>query len=437
MKQYALTGILFFGIIALGTSVYTSSSSSYLLGTFGTRHTWWTFVSSGSGNAGIVTFERDTASDNARVEWNQLLGKFYIETIWWAKFRSEDSVTIVPPESWAVQTYWTLSGTAYSENAGVIKLDGVRYNPVDKKLIGHGWNRGIGKIPFSLQTGGGDGTDDGVQAGFVGRVKIIWQAGGENSFFAVTDIKTEATGVQTRDFTSIINQIRNNIAPLMRNIGANINTDTSTAQVSDGRIIYTLKGTTIQYSEVLKHTLNEKITSVIILGGNFLIDEDIVRDRQDLPLAFIVLRNEQGQWGNIIISKKVKKIYASLISDGPLWSGDGLSRLYNTDKKSVSALPSNQLYIYGSVISRNTIGWAAQEWTPVCPYSTNSPCTHESALRYDLNYFRGIDEKELRKNGEKRSETTRWYPTDEYDTYAVVIEYNPKILQNPPPGMAQ
>lgn len=111
----------------------------------------------------------------------------------------------------------------------------------------------------------------------------------------MTDIKTEATGVQTRDFTSIINQIRNNIAPLMRNIGANINTDTSTAQVSDGRIIYTLKGTTIQYSEGLKHTLNEKITSVIILGGNFLIDEDIVRDRQDLPLAFIVLRNEQGQ----------------------------------------------------------------------------------------------------------------------------------------------
>lgn len=40
MKQYALTGILFFGIIALGTSVYTSSSSSYLLGTFGTPHTW-------------------------------------------------------------------------------------------------------------------------------------------------------------------------------------------------------------------------------------------------------------------------------------------------------------------------------------------------------------------------------------------------------------
>lgn len=82
----------------------------------------------------------------------------------------------------------------------------------------------------------------------------------------------------------------------MRNIGTNINTDTSAIpRASDGRIIYTLKGTTIQYSEVLKHTLNKEITSVIILGGNLLIDEDIVRDRHDLPLAFIVLRNEQGQ----------------------------------------------------------------------------------------------------------------------------------------------
>lgn len=84
------------------------------------------------------------------------------------------------------------------------------------------------------------------------------------------------------------------------------------------------------------------------------------------------------------------RIQSTLIAEGSLYSGrrnGGTWKLYNADKTSTADLPNYQLYIKGSVISRNTIGGAGVVGTPHCPY-TEGVCTYDQALRYDLNYFR-------------------------------------------------
>ncbi len=69
-------------------------------------------------------------------------------------------------------------------------------------------------------------------------------------------------------------------------------------------------------------------------------------------------------------------------------SGDGIDK-YNENDAERDALPTNQLYINGSVISRNTIGGSQK--TPLsCPY-TIEVCNKDDSAIYDWNYFRTYD----------------------------------------------
>lgn len=105
-----------------------------------------------------------------------------------------------------------------------------------------------------------------------------------------------------------------------------------------------------------------------------------------------------------------------------------MSRLYNDTTESVALLPqtaSGQLYIRGSVFSRNTIGGAVQVPQATCVYGENN-CTYAQAIRYDLNYFRAFT---------RGDSTNRSYPTTTLDDYSVIIELDPAILSSPPPGL--
>lgn len=121
------------------------------------------------GNAGKVEFyggNKDAASD-AAVEGTNLVGRFYVQTIGWVSFYPNSR--IIPPASGRPTDRWGVVGTL-SSNAGTISLTGLQYDPTDMRLVGTLYNRGIGKIPF------GSGVylrDDGVGAGFVGRVKVL------------------------------------------------------------------------------------------------------------------------------------------------------------------------------------------------------------------------------------------------------------------------
>jgi len=95
---------------------------------------------------------------------------------------------------------------------------------------------------------------------------------------------------------------------------------------------------------------------------------------------------------------------------------------------------SNQLYIYGSVFSENTIGGSRSN--PVeCPYYVTCSTSSE-AQQYDLNFLRRyvrIDTNDdgnpdTIANGGIQSSGTTVTTQD----YPVVIEYNSNLQINPP-----
>lgn len=91
----------------------------------------------------------------------------------------------------------------------------------------------------------------------------------------------------------------------------------------------------------------------------------------------------------------------------------------------------NQLYIYGSIVSNNTIGGASK--SPVeCPYFV-ATCDLAKAKLYDLEYFRNPYLDLTDKTGHTASSTTAQH----YPDVSMIIEYDSRVQQDPPPGLKQ
>ena len=96
------------------------------------------------------------------------------------------------------------------------------------------------------------------------------------------------------------------------------------------------------------------------------ITDDIDKDN-DYPLAIIALVDSQGNGGNIIIDPSVKDITAGLFAE-----------------HAVKSSGDNQLYIYGALVSGNTLG---DTTAGICPYYVAQvDCTNPQ--EYDLEYLR-------------------------------------------------
>lgn len=82
-------------------------------------------------------------------------------------------------------------------------------------------------------------------------------------------------------------------------------------------IIYILSGQTIDTADDLFGPTNtDPLRSIIIVGGNLRIDNDIEKHPQvNTSRAVIVMKNDAGQGGNIYIKDNVKNIYTTLIAE--------------------------------------------------------------------------------------------------------------------------
>jgi len=184
--------------------------------------------------------------------------------------------------------------------------------------------------------------------------------------------------------------------------------------------------------------------TLVVEWGNIYISWNI---RWSGMLWFIALQ-KNGQWWNIYIDPSVTDIHAILYADRSLISYNGTAELDGTTQPSQLA---NQLYIYGSVFSENTI-WGSSAVIPLCPFYVNQgTCSVEIAKKYDLNYLRRYilvqpTDAAWLPNGPKEpqynaAESYMWNnsntdtPTQkpEYQKYPFIVEYNPKIQQTPPP----
>ena len=105
-------------------------------------------------------------------------------------------------------------------------------------------------------------------------------------------------------------------------------------------------------------------------------------------LGVVVQKDSNGVGWNLYIDKWVTNIVGTFILDGSVISYDGTNELgYNA---SIIDL-KNQLHIFGTIVSENTIGWSRQN-PPKCPSLLTTPCspipTTQEAQKYDLNYLR-------------------------------------------------
>ena len=414
-------------------AIDTESVIRYLVWDGWATHNWWLFrwlSTNEDGNTGIIRFweqPTDPGYSWAMTVGNTLTGYLWIDTIWWVGLNNAE---ILPPTSNNPVDPWIISWYGWSDNAGWIDFSNTLMYPDTFTLSWYAWNDGIGWIPMA---GSKLGT---ISDGIVKKVKILWSIGGSLIFDTPYDVG-ESFGSVT--MTTFIDKVRKNVALLSRNVPSNfINTDFSTTKIFENKMIYIRTDgpqQIVKYSTIKNIFVQSPIQSLIVIGADVYIDEDIL-PINTTPRAIIALADSTGNQGNIYVWENVKKIQSSLVAEWSLYSGflpstpPIIAKLYNPDVISTMTLPENQLYIYGTIISHNTIGWSAQDGTAyACPY-TEPNCDRDHAVWYDLNFFRWFNKDDLVNINLKRA-----YPTSIYDDFSMIIEYNPLIQSNPPPGL--
>jgi hypothetical protein len=149
---------------------------------------------------------------------------------------------------------------------------------------------------------------------------------------------------------------------------------------------------------------------VYIVEWDIYINTDIWPPTPQKPKVLIALKNPStGAGGNIYIKDTVKDITASLIADGSIFGWDGTA---------IKPEWVNQLYIRGSIMSNNTIGWA---WLSRCPRNTTT-CTPTTAINYDFEKIRKLD------TGAGWSTTSN--APDASTSF--IIEHDPRLVQDSP-----
>jgi hypothetical protein len=377
-----------------------------------------------TGNAGTIEFRNTSFIDGSTLRWD-----FWIQAVGTGTFASD--ARIVPPTLGnPTRTCWTVEGTAESPNAGTIRLSGVdtdlRFNPVSRKLEWYGYNSWLGRVSFWDNAACSDGIISDAEisdwsaaiattsAGFVGRVKILGNAGGNTVFdsFYGQGVKFNASL-----FNTTLQRIRKNVGLLTRNIS---DAQRSWTPVGDKKFYIN------QVGNVNASVLDANTRSLIVVWRDLVIDSDIT-NTTNIPKWIIVLKNENGVWGNVYMWDTVKDIRAAIFAEGTIYSGESVSTLYNDTASEIVSLPTRQLYIYGAMISRNTIWGASQSATEVlCPY--NESCTFADATKYDLNYFRGFQASGV-------TDPNRAYKDTTLDDYSLIIETDTRLSSNPPPGL--
>lgn len=407
------------------------------LHTTGSFHTW--------GNAGIISFD-DTpyGYSGAQIVWYgttevTLTGMFWMQTTGWTTF-SESMVTLIPPTSWDnIRDPWYLSGYAWSPNAGWIALNhgesnasGVIFMPDISQLVWYGYSPNLGWIPFGEISGSGIVVD--MSDGFIWKVSIDGAIWWSKTFNVLYNVGGSFNSVS---MTAFVNVVRKNITILLRNVGWKVNTDFTGAwaQSFNKSMIFRIEDNAssvfLKYSDIKNSFDFDLSRSLIVIGADVYIDTDVINILSQ-PRAIIAIKNDKGEWWNIYIDGSVKKIESILFSEGSIisWAEflTGTLSPYYTSKASVFLdIPRNQLYIKWSIWGFNTIGWSSKDDGAVCPYlrENTTLCTYDNAIKYDWNYFRIYNGAPAR----------RAYINDSKDQFSVIIEYDARIIQDPPPGL--
>ncbi len=440
MRSITISRLIIFAVVFFlwGIAYIFSDSSAvhFFSGTSNLPHTLWSFLSD-HGNAGILDYDKDPVPySRSNLYGTEMTGFFWSETTGWAEFTGSTQITLRNTTN-SARTVWDASGYVWSDTAWWFTLSGVEYYPDTASLSGWLWSDTLGWS--SLNT-----IVTNVWLGFVGRVAVIGSIAGKNIYTLNIANYQQWAHYDVSSISTVLNDTRKKVTLSLRNVGLSLINTTAPTLISgapatlNNAVYYTHTGSSdfiVTYSYIESY-LNSPLSprSLIVVWGDIYIDTGVVLSPDTPSHAIIALKNDAGVWGNIYIRGDVTKVQSSLLSEGTLYSGrrSGWAWiLYNRDHDAITSLPNYQLYIHGSVISRNTIGWAGVAWGSKCPFSEVA-CSYDTALRYDLNYFRdfqigGIPATDISLH--------RGYPVVAYNDKSLIIEYDSRIMSDPPPGL--
>jgi hypothetical protein len=307
---------------------------------------------------------------------------------------------------------------------------GVYYNPSTALIEGFGWSRALGWVPFYAKTDNQElGIDpltetgitmDGIRVNFVGKIAIIGNIAGTRIYelpnqnvWYVFSMASQAT---------MMNTIRKNVALISRNI-----TDATLANPNSSLSFLVEKQNDYLIDFGATWPANKR--TIVVIGHDIILDttNDIWVDDGTVR-GLIALKDTNGNGGNIIISEKVKRIYALVYAEGSIFSWEktatGLIDQYLVH--GAWNIPQQQIYIKWLLISKNTISGARQ--VPIeCPVIVSN-CDQATAELYDLNYFRTFDPTDPTQRAVP-------YSDPRLDSASMVIEYDDAIMTDPPPWL--
>lgn len=122
--------------------------------------------------------------------------------------------------------------------------------------------------------------------------------------------------------------------------------------------------------------------TILIIWGNLYIKSNMYYSWNH-NLWIVVLKDKAWNGWNIYIDPSVTNIVWTIFAEKALISYKNWAELdWSTNAKELN----NQLHIFWSVFSYNTIGWSSKS-TLSCPYYEQN-CDINKSLKYDLNYLR-------------------------------------------------
>lgn len=179
----------------------------------------------------------------------------------------------------------------------------------------------------------------------------------------------------------------------------------------------------------------DNIKNIVIIWGNAYIKSNIIDSNK--KVYSIISIEKDWKWWNIFINPKVTKLESTLYADRSVSSYDWTNILTPNTWWTYKEL-KNQLHIYGSLFSNNTI-WGSikvdNNDKALCPYFIDKKdCTIEEAQKYDLYNLRAWYEnlydltwwkKAYVDSNLKDEFKINWKAKDV--KYPVLIEYNPSL----------
>lgn len=309
------------------------------------------------------------------------------------------------------------------------------------------WSQSFDGIEFEANTNIEDVAidDDNVEWRFT---KVDGVASSSNDNLN-SDFDDEVRVLWNLEKSSLKRDIARNVYSVIRNASpSNITDITSTnlassdweTGIQNGKIMYispnSEQNITISGSDNI-----EWRKTLIVEWGNIYITGNI-RDSDNNAMLWLIALKKNGVGGNIYIDPTVTDIHAILYAEKSLISYNGSIELWWETSDSALA---NQLYIKWSVFSENTLGWAESPYS--CPFYINSTCNENTAKKYDFNYlrrYRLVTETDADGNVIQQipdyswaesfaGDSTRGHSNLDYRKFPLIIEYDARIQQTPPP----